>query len=155
MGIFTWTLADMPREKLGYGATGTILCPDNRKITEKYYDGYGIFDGNDAYNLVADWNREHLSKIIEKIKKKDGENFWGSNLLPVMKAFEESGDEKAQEEADKLFADSGSYLRREWKRNIGITISCEHNDILPYPLKIVTQYCSKYYDELPPSVSTQ
>ena len=154
MGIFTWTLANNREQKLKYDGPGAILCPDDTKIVEHCYDGYGVFDGQDVYDLVVDWNRPYLSEIIKKIEEKEGPNFWGSSLIPIMHALQDGDDDALKESIDEV-AKTQPYLRQDWKRNIGIAIACEHNDIIPYPIKIVNVRCKAHYDELPPSVSTQ
>ena len=166
MGCFTWTLANKKTRfnkyddfadscKLQYGGRGVIVCPDNTHIVENYYDGYGIFDGHDVYELVVDWNRNHLTTIIEKIKEKEGENFWGNYLIPLMIAYEHNDKDLIEQEVTKL-SKKYPYMKNDWKRNIGITIACTHNDMLPYPIKIVDNKSHfKSYEKLGISESTQ
>lgn len=80
MGFFTWTDARRnPRklkcgdyssaDKIGYGGYAKIVCPDNTEIIEPYYEGYGMFDGKDIYDLVVDWNKTYLKDIFDKKDK--------------------------------------------------------------------------------------
>ena len=155
MGYFTWTLANKKNAKLPYGGRGVVICPDNSKIEENHYEGYGEFDGQDIYELVVDWNRNHLMEIVEEIKEIEGENFWGKSLVPLIKAYQNNDMLTIEKEADKLY-DKAPYLATDWKRNIGITIACKYNDIIPYPIKIVDSKSHyKKYENLPASESTQ
>ena len=44
-----------------------VLCPDEEKIYEDNYDGYGHFGGYDIYTLLATWNKP------EKCTNENGE----------------------------------------------------------------------------------
>ena len=73
MGCFTWTLANRTPKKvrgryaaqciLRYDSYGAIVCPDDTIISEPHYEGYGVFDGKDVYDLVVDWNKDYLTEI--------------------------------------------------------------------------------------------
>ena len=73
MGCFTWTLANRTPKKvrgryaaqciLRYDSYGAIICPDDTIISEPHYEGYGVFDGKDVYDLVVDWNKDYLTEI--------------------------------------------------------------------------------------------
>ena len=169
MGYFTWTLSNRKLErtydgdfkskcKLKYGGQGCVMCPDGTVIVEPAYDGYGIFDGKDVYELVVDWNRCYLEGIVNDILKNNPhkEKFY----LDLAKIYSEEGFEEAQTFADEL-VDSrqvGSYFKTDWKRCLGIFIACEeeNNASLPYPIKITnTPNTKKKYADLPPSISCQ
>ena len=156
MGYFTWTDAEhKPRERkdrygftdfvqkdvIGYGRKVIVVCPDDSEIVEPYYEGYGIFDGKDIYELVVDWNRNHLVEIFDRIAEEDGPNHWGSDLRSLAEDY--------QNGIDPVTNDS------EWKRRVGITIACVHNEWLPYPIKMTRKKNHKSYSELVPSESTQ
>ena len=163
MGFFTWTLANKTlqktrcgdyaaRCKLHYGGYGAVVCPDNTLIQEFSYDGYGMFNGRDIYDLVVDWNKDHLTDI----PKLPGFKPWGDEekMFAVMKAFQED-DQEALEKAIEVAAVEDPLMRMEWKRIVGIYIACENNALLPYPIKIVNCVRPKPYDQLRPSISTQ
>lgn len=152
MGYFTWKFADKHnKSKLIYGTKGYVACPDGSFIEEKYYDGYGIFGGQDIYELVVDWNKENLVNIF-KHELKSAWNY----LLPVAQAYVEG---KSEDEIIAIWQtlDTSPYaIAEDWKRNLGIAIACyeEDNAKLPYPIKIVSTTNCNYYD-LPRSISCQ
>lgn len=165
MGYWTWTDAryETPKttkwgdfcknQTIGYGGFAKIVCPDNTEICEDYYDGYGMFGKYDAYDLVAEWNRDDIAKIFEK---KKAEKAWGANLYDIAILFAVgSTDEEITDYVKRTRGDS--FLVSDWKRNIGIAIACEDKDniSLRYPLKVTTLKWHKAYDELFPSFSTQ
>ena len=162
MGCFTWTLANRTPKKvrgryaaqciLRYDSYGAIVCPDDTIISEPYYEGYGMFDGKDVYDLVVDWNKDHLTDI----PKLPGFKSCGDDktTLAIMQAYQED-DQKALEKAIEAAAVKEPFMRTEWKRCVGIYIACENNELLPYPIKIVNCKRPKPYDQLPPSNSTQ
>jgi len=165
MGYFTWTDARYEKPKLNrygdfassdvinYGRYAKVVCPDDTEIVEPHYDGYGIFDGKDVYELVVDWNKAHLKEIYETLEK-ENPNFWGLETKWAAIAFQ-NDDEKALQEAIDNLAEMTSFYREDWKRTIGITISCERNDKIPYPIKITKKKWHCKYNELYPSISTQ
>lgn len=109
------------------------------RIKEYCYDGYGNFGGYDIYDLVADWNREYLSKHPEHeaTDTKVSEKKWYKAYADLSKSREEVA-EKA--------------LCKEW-RSIGIDIACydEDNAKLPYPIKI-TYNDNAIYEDCEPSL---
>lgn len=163
MGFFTWTLANKTlqktrcgdyaaRCKLRYDGYGAVVCPDNTLIKEPSYEGYGMFGGKDVYDLVVDWNKDHLLDI----PKLPGFKPWGDeqSFHAIMKAFQED-DREALKKAIESAAVSDPSMRTEWKRTIGIYIACMNNALLPYPIKIVDCLRPKPYAQLRPSISTQ
>lgn len=163
MGCFTWTLANRTPRKLrcgdyaasctlGYGGYAAVICPDDTRIEEPCYEGYGDFDGHDIYDLVVDWNKDHLTEIpsLPGFKK------WGDSAAyeAIMMAYQEDDEESLQKAIDAAAAND-SFMKTEWKRIIGIYIACENNHLLPYPIKIVNCARPKPYAELRPSISTQ
>lgn len=155
MGYFTWKYADDRRKKLPYGGYGVVVFPDDSCIVEKAYYGYGIFGFRDAYDLVAEWNRQYLKEIYQRLMAKTEHN----NLftpMDVIEAYQEKGDNAAQEIAKKYVEKRGTHYLKDWKRDIGIDIACwdEDNDALPYPLKIAS-VMGYTYKELKPSHGTQ
>ncbi len=158
MGCFSWMYADTDNKKaLKIGKDGYVICPDDTVIEEHGYNGYGIFDGKDIYELVVDWNRKCLStKMLRRPHKKSygssesydramkNYNFW-CKILKYAKTHDD-------DECKKLVAKHNESLSREWKRNLGIKISCydDQNAALPFPIKI-TRTKKKHYADLPSS----
>jgi len=196
MGVFTWTDAQIetPRKSRGeycrkdvleYGEFGKVVCPDDTEYCTECYGGYGIFGSKDAYDLVAEWNREELSEGMLREESKR-ENFGGLWSYEKDKLREEGVTEeeikRADEEAQTEHYEA--YLKRRqnsinrlndyregklsneemeekygkhWKREIGIDIACydEQNAALKYPLKITATKEKVRYEDLYPSRSTQ
>ena len=171
MGIYTWTDAtkmakadidgNYSREcVIGYDCYAKIVCPDDTYIEETNYDGYGTFGGKDAYELVAEWNRQDISDIFAK---KYGEYGIDGNI-DVIYEFATMfckgiSDEEITQKAKEM-ADSGKiqrYLVFDWKREIGIEIACDpdNNAALKYPLKITASHDKVHYKDLFPSCNTQ
>lgn len=139
MGCFSFMYADIDNEiPLTIGCSAYCPIPKkfrengNRTIFEKSYDGYGMFGGEDVYELVADWNREFLTKnpdyIIPVLNKKVSEMRWYepySNLSKTHKDIEE-------------------YMEKHYPgcffeyRHIGVEIAAydECNEKLLFPIKI-------------------
>lgn len=169
MGYFTWTDARRnPKilkngnytqsDIIRYDGYAKIVCPDDTEIIEKCYEGYGIFDGHDIYELVVDWNKQHLENIFNRMLK-DDPNCWGSNLKNLA-VFYQNGDTVNIETEIKRLINSGEqmpFFEKEWKRTIGIAIACEekNNRQLPFPIKITATKWKKTYDELVPSCICQ
>ena len=157
MGFWTWTDARKEPKILkngrysetdiiGYGGYAKIVCPDNTEIVEPCYDGCGMFDGKDAYELVVDWNKPYLEEIFNRLAENG--DFWGSNLRNLAVLYQ--NDKPIEAEIKRLSTD-------RWKREIGIAIACkpEDNKALPFPLKITKTKWKKKYDELFPSCYCQ
>nr|DAQ13876.1 MAG TPA: hypothetical protein [Caudoviricetes sp.] len=65
MGFFSWKTSDTKKSISNeYSDCGALpvylITPDNEKIYEPNYDGYGHFGGFDAYALLAKWNYPEL-----------------------------------------------------------------------------------------------
>lgn len=165
MGFFTWTLANRPLQYkrsgeykqscvLQYNTYGAIVCPDNTLIQEPCYEGYGVFDGKDVYELVVDWNKPHLLDIIHNPKFKQSSVLTMQNVEELMAAIIKN-DQAALETCINKMTTNAPYLKQEWKRSLGIFIACQNNIILPYPIKIVDVAHPAPYAKLQPSISTQ
>lgn len=168
MGCFSWMFADKNNEKsLKIYHTGYLLTPDNKALKAECYDGYGEFDGQDAYDLVADWNREYLSQHPEFLIPQHGDIYKGQTgewIKPTPKRVDEfvwypyyanlslSRDEVVSQVLADPDAPYGTSLYEY--RFIGIDIACydDQNAALPYPIKIVRNGRVKY-NEVPPSNS--
>ena len=114
------------------------------RIKETCYDGYGNFGGKDAYDLVADWNREFLSKNPNhRLPHADAET----------RSYEWYGKYADLSASREEVVGSMKSGYAEW-RGIGIDLACydEDNASLPYPIKI-THDSSAVYEECGPSPS--
>lgn len=158
MGCFSWMFADKNNKKsLKIGHRGYILTPDNQFIRtpEGGYEGYGeFFDNNkgkkvDVYELVVDWNRSSLLKVLDNVHEII------TDFDTMLAMLTEKGDDVA-EEFVKNEVEAGrapKYLLSDWKRCLGITIACydEDNQRLPFPIKIVSFKNCGNYEYLPAS----
>ena len=169
--------------KLGYGSKGYIAIPKECKnlyldaltnnygtfIKENFYDGYGIFGSHDIYDVIVEINKGYLVDAINKIteqKYQDERNSesYRNSILEKGKFYSklakmyESGisEEQIQEEFGKTHYKNNPDLWKEWKRYLGIYLSCYKNDneLLHFPLK-VTSSSRVRYEDLPASDSTQ
>ena len=113
-----------------------------------------MFGSHDAYDVVTDMNKLYLKEVFEKLEKQNPRHF-GLGLKELATAY--SRDMEISGLIEDICRKYGEYLRKDWKRNIGITISAEtaDNASLPYPLKIVSPENTKKYEELKPSILTQ
>lgn len=167
MGFFTWTDARheprlkrdgdfQTRDKIPYDGFAQVICPDNTSIKEPYYEGYGMFDGHDIYDLAAEWNRPFMKELFRDI---DAFNAWGKQLKPIAEAYQDGGDAAAQAIADNFPQSDGLMaIKTEWKRLIGIAIACvsKMEEVkCPYPIKIVRTHGKYEYEKLVPSLNCQ
>lgn len=162
MGFFSWLTSDTNKSIANvYSSRSTfpvyVLIPEEfggGYIEEKAYDGYGVFGGHDVYNLVADWNKTHIS--TDNIKKpvrehwsadEQGESWYKSAVeryereCLMVKEFCEGADDKYMKET----------YGEDYKRIIGINIACydEQNAALEYPIKFVENKSIAYEDATP------
>ena len=112
-------------------------------VKETCYDGYGNFGGKDAYDLVADWNREWLSKNPDHVLY--------SRNAPVSKCDWYEAYSDLSNDRETVVRSMTGYA--EW-RGIGIDIACydQDNASLRYPLKI-THDPTAIYEFCTPSLS--
>ena len=182
MGCFSWLdCKSQEPVRIGSGRTVYVLVPKKfqrrfgKKIETGYYDGYGNFNGYDIYELVAIWNRAHLSEdMLEEAPKPEGFTGLWSFEIEHMKKEGKSDSEidalnqkekKRQYEAaldrwefsrERLKAfrngESKNKLAKkygdDWCREIGISIAGidEQNEKLPYPIKITYDKDAVYED---------
>lgn len=167
MGCFSWKFADTDNSKrLRLGARGYLFCPNGDILQASPYDGYGVFDGLDVFDLVADWNRTYLSEHPEFIIAKAGEDtlFSFGERKTDMRAdecpwYEAYADltktrEEVVEGIKQKLKEMGKGYSFTTYRDIGIDIACHdrQNAAIPYPIKICQRkYCGKSYKELPAS----
>lgn len=142
------------------------------RIKERCYDGYGNFGGYDIYDLVANWNREYLSKhpehefgyakerakFVAKYKEKHPEYEEHIDFKVSDKGWYKAYANLSNSKEDVLELAKGDCTRWngfpiEW-RTIGIDIACydEDNATLPYPIKI-TYDANAIYENCQPSLS--
>ena len=112
-------------------------------IKETCYDGYGHFGGYDIFDLVADWNREVLSRnpnfILPHEVQKESHGFSndsGKVKLNYWYKHYSNLNLTKEEVVEKIKQDSNTNYF-EW-RYIGIGLACydEDNEALPFPIKI-------------------
>ena len=132
-------------------------------IKETCYDGYGNFGGYDIYDLVADWNREYLSKHpefefehakkrLEYVKKyQNAHPDYTEKICVKVSDYEWYKD---YADLDKTREEIAKNLRWGEYRTLGIDIACydEDNAALPYPIKI-TYNKNAVYEHCSPSPS--
>ena len=98
-------------------------------IKEECYDGYGHFDGQDIYELVVKWNKNHFDRAFDNIdtwKCKD----WLFNYRE-----------------DFIRYSKGEDIRDPRNlRTLGIALACydEDNERLFYPIKITYNPKAEY-----------
>ena len=168
-----------------YGEYAKLICPDDTEIETEYHDYYGMIGGYDIYELVAEWNRFYLS--ADNLSKKPDDPYRFGGLWDYEKRdLKEKGysdeeiDRLDKEERMEHFNNavyrwedmaalideykSGASDKKltkkygkEWKRNIGIEISCEDDNArkLKYPIKLTKNRNIHGYDNLYISYSTQ
>lgn len=171
MGYFTWTVANRKPKlnrygtdytsdsKIRYGGPAYVFCPDGTIIAELCYEGYGIFDGKDIYELVVDWNRDYLPSLMTSLHIVPGDNEKGL-CYELAHALYKRLDNECLGIVQRYVAKGcvAPYLLTDWKRVLGICIACEHNDKLPLPIKISDTPCPRKrptYSSLLPSISCQ
>lgn len=172
-------------QKLGYGQRGYIalpkecinLYPDayiNHEIGRAFlkveaYDGYGMFGVHDIYEVVVEINKGYLVECINKVMdanldetKTDGyqdemvrkRKLW----IEIATKYEADASEGELEElfGTEYYKDSPN-LWNEWKRHLGIFLACykRDNELLHFPLKVVSSTRKVIYEQLPASDSTQ
>lgn len=177
MGCFTWTLANKTPVKnkdgyysrgcvLRYGRYGAILKPDGGLIPTEEYEGYGIFQGNDVYDLAAVWNQKAIPDLLKsKEFLKTDPDLMDKDIQELLLAYAKGGEAeflsvREYKKATGTFPNTG-WLKSEkdWRRDIGILLACDDaNTMVPYPIKIVDWHrdrTAEDYKRLPPSISTQ
>lgn len=177
MGSFSWCYCDKDirrdsagyldptnTQRMRYGKPGHVLFPKEfggkaAQIDVDAYEDYGRFynekDGKtyDVYSLVADWNREWVSKHPEWIKPSEmnhididvdpnapvrpiGEKSW-YEFYSDLSLSQEEVCKRWREKKEKEFGRELPATFCSW-RSIGIDIACYDEDAaeIPYPIKI-------------------
>ena len=154
MGYFSWITSDTKKRIIiGKRTDVYVLIPKEfggGHIKESCYDGYGRFGGKDIYDLVTEWNREHLSDIC---KRDDWECDWCVIDKKIALLYYVGGDDAVESYVNQKYP-VNHYIRQDWKRNIGICLACYDKDNfrLPYPIKIA-ESPDAVYEECKPSKS--
>ena len=140
-------------------------------IKENYYDGYGMFGTHDIFDVIVDINKGYIKEALEKQMKLNLEhdkdkvskeqlkrekakyNFY----LEIAEMVDKNSNEdeiinKFMKRNDMNY----EFAKKEWKRYLGIQISCyqRDNELLKYPLKVVSS-SRVIYEDLPASDNTQ
>lgn len=165
MGFFSWITSDTERSVSNIhsdrGAFPVyVLIPGEfggGAIRESEYGGYGIFDGKDIYDLVAEWNRHCLPEDKPAMPKREqygndesGRAFYEmahQRYLESVELLKDFASDKPDEYMEEKYG-------QDWKRSIGIMIACYDvdNASLKYPIKIVENKRLSY-DEVSASKS--
>lgn len=141
----------------GRVADSYLLVPEpfqevyGKAILEKCYDGYGHMGVYDIHEIIAEWNQEFIDidsvltrepKLEEYANTEFLEMAKGrfKRMISVLEKFKTgASDEEMKEFCAEIGYGGGN--AKEWKRYIGIDISCgdERNESLKYPIKITTE----------------
>lgn len=139
MGFFTWTF-NSTQASIGYDRKVILALPDDSFLIEPSYDGYGIINGYDVYDLVVDWNRgtKEAVSIVER------------HISELKKELEKGPDEFRRQFIEKelpQLSEIREYVSGKTdflpgtvkKRNVGITLACQDEDLatLKYPIRFV------------------
>ncbi len=171
--------------KLGYGYKGYIALPKGSEIVgenvvenssghkfikEEFYDGYGMFGSFDVYNVVVDINKGYIKEALKKQfvarlkrtnhseKEMECDKIVYDFYLEIADLVDNNADEDKIIHKFMEYENVGyGFAKEEWKRYLGIHISCykEDNELLKYPLKIVSSIRNIVYEDLPISITTQ
>lgn len=150
VGFYSWKHCDNPRKRVicGKRENAYLLIPaefGGGHIVEGCYNGYGNFGGRDVYEAVAEWNRKYIKTALED---PCWEGTLGTAMQKIAIAYCDGNEESALEKIKELFPEESDfhYMKREWKREIGIFLACEDNDKIPYPIKIAGKENTVYED---------
>lgn len=137
MGKFSWMYSDTNTQVLDEVKADTyLLVPKafqnkyGKSIYESNYRGYGDFGEHDVFDLIPEWNKEDIPKIIQKMKN-------GNWHCPVVA--EDIANFQTYYEDRKISCSL---------RHLGILMAWydEDNFRLKYPIKITTKEMD--YDEV-------
>lgn len=183
MGCESWITNEGKPIVAGKHETVFLLVPKKfggKNISDTCYSGYSSFGGYDAYELVADWNKEYLSELsIHDVPRQEDYK----NSMYEFEKEELRKEGKSDAEIEKIVQEKAqknyerAVLRYKWacerildfkvmshekmiekygedyKREIGIDIACydEDNLSLPYPLKF--SFSDMKYEDAKPAIS--
>ncbi len=149
MGCFSWMFADTNNEKaLCIGHPGYLVRPDGSFFLERCYDGYGRFGSQDVFDLVADWNREFLSRNPDYIVPQHGTTVQADGSYKEAECKPVSSFEWYPAYSD-LSLNRQEVVKRSGiseYRIIGIELACynDQNEKLPFPIKVCESPCGYY-----------
>lgn len=145
MGQFSWIYADTDKAMIdGKYKDSYLLIPPafqqkyGEYIVEHCYEGYGEFDGKDVYELVAEFNRDFIPRVLELAEK--GE--WYSVGKGTIDEIKNNRDYKDLVNFYKNGnITGGEYEFNSLARLAGIALACydEDNMRLPCPIKITSE----------------
>ena len=137
MSEFSWMYCDKDNaENLRFGMEAYLLNPNGKPFYEPSYDGDGFFGNVDVYEKALDWNRNDLdaSMLVKPLPQEFMTNARDSGGELNMYR---DGDTDIEMER---YAHKTSFCShaKDWKRALGIAISCrdEQNEKLPFPIKV-------------------
>lgn len=151
MGQFSWISCDEEERILnGVMRDVYVLIPKEfggGHIKETCYEGYGVFDSKDIYELVAEWNKDYLDIVFRHPNWHASLDQFG--IREIMEFYMKNDEKSTQSFVDASC--ENAFVKTEWKRLIGIAIACydEDNMRLAYPIKIAHDESSVYEDFLP------
>lgn len=142
MGQFSWIYSDTNKQLIDdKEADAYLLVP--KKFQHKYgkaiyegcYEGYGVFGGQDVYDLVAEWNKDCIPEIIRRIRNGTWHCTVGKKDIANLEGY---------------YIDADIDCEVRW---LGIIMACydEDNFALEYPIKITSKAMS--YEEADASKS--
>lgn len=148
MGQYSWMYADTKnRVSLKIFGAAYVPFPDGTVIYERSYGGYGMFMGQDIYELVAEWNRNNISE--ENIRKPVRKEYGSGEQADI---YYQNAVKRYEFKCRRLrdFVNGNPEMEKtygdDWKRNIGIDIACydEDNAGLKFPIKICKKRPNSY-----------
>ena len=148
---FSFMYADSNNAKsLKIGGSAFVLFPNEKHIYESDYEGNGVFNGRDIYEMVVEWNEEYLSPTMFLPP-------YASNYTDL-RAFADAKrvHDKLCGMIDDLLTYPSTYMSAKYgsgyKHDIGVAIAGtdEQNLKLPFPIKISETAVS--YNDVPASV---
>lgn len=186
MGQFSWIACDDKKSVLdNVVADVYLLIPaefGGGYYHERCYDGYGRFGGVDVYDVVVDWNKKYLKKLIvkpelsdysgcyvpswdiEDLEKKLGRKATEDELEALGKKLQEErfnnalkGHERELQKCDDMLIYSDEHMTDiygvDWKRSLGIDIACYDEQNGSLPYPIKISHKPMKYEDATPSIS--
>jgi hypothetical protein len=95
MGQFSWIAQDTKKSISNINPRPITMVDDKgNKWTEKFYEGYGIFEGKDFYQLLAEMNNvEGLSGDVDKDRDLGIDLYFGDSPFISPNLYEDSNRE--------------------------------------------------------------